>query len=293
MGFEMSRLVQGFWRLENWGMTKDELLDFTKFCLENGIDTFDHADVYGAYTAEKLFGDAISLEKGIREKMKLVTKCGIKFPSGKFPDLKVKIYDTGKEHIVKSVEDSLKNFGTDYIDLLLIHRPDPFMDADETAEAFVELKKAGKVLNFGVSNFLPIQFDLLQSRLDFELVTNQVEISAMELVNFDNGTLDHCQMKRVAPMAWSPLAGGRIFTEQSERADRMRETMKEISAELGDVAADQLMYAFLLNHPSKIIPVMGSGKKERVVSALKALDIKLSKEQWFKIWVSSKGKKVD
>ncbi len=293
MGFEMSRLVQGFWRLENWGMTKEELLDFIKFCLENGIDTFDHADVYGAYTAEKIFGDAISLEKGIRDKMKLVTKCGIKFPSEKFPDLKVKIYDTGRKHIVESVEDSLKNFNTDYIDLLLIHRPDPFMDADETAEAFVELKKAGKVLNFGVSNFLPIQFDLLQSRLDFELVTNQVEISAMELVNFDNGTLDHCQMKRIAPMAWSPLAGGRIFTEQSEKADRMRKTMEEISAELGDVSSDQLMYAFLLNHPSKIIPVMGSGKRERVISALKALDIKLSKEQWFKIWVSSKGKKVD
>jgi predicted oxidoreductase len=293
MGFEMSRLVQGFWRLDEWNMTREELLDFVKFCLDNGIDTFDHADIYGLYTSEKIFGDAISLEKGIRDKMKLVTKCGIIYFSDKFPDLKAKHYNTSKEHITRSVEDSLRNFNTDYIDLLLIHRPDPFMDANETAEAFVELKKSGKVRNFGVSNFLPMQFDLLQSRLDFELVTNQVEISAMELKNFDNGTLDHCQMKKVLPMAWSPLAGGRVFTEKSEKADRVRKTLENISKELGGVSMDKLLYSFLLKHPSKIVPVMGSGKKERIISALGSLDIALSREQWFRIWESSKGKEVD
>ncbi|MFA7229478.1 MAG: aldo/keto reductase, partial [Melioribacteraceae bacterium] len=175
----LSRMALGLWRTREWNMNSGELYKLIAQSLDIGITTFDHADIYGNYGCEELFGAALKENPSIRKRMQIVTKCGIKLLSAKFPGTTVKHYDTGKEHIIRSAENSLVNLATEYIDLLLIHRPDPFMNADETAEAFYQLKKSGKVVHFGVSNFLPHQFSLLQSRLDFPLATNQIEASVL------------------------------------------------------------------------------------------------------------------
>lgn len=224
--------------------------------------------------------------------MQIITKCGIKLISKNRPEHKIKYYDTSKEHIVKSVEKSLKNFNTDYIDVLLIHRPDPFMNPDEVAQAFTELKEQGKVLNFGVSNFNPSQFNMLSSKLDFPLVTNQIEISVGNFENFHNGVIEQCQEKSISPMAWSPLTGGKIFNSEEEKIIRIRQTLEKIKSEVGADSISEVMYAWLLNHPAKIIPIVGSSKLDRIKSAINSIKIKLTREQWFEMWQSSTGKTV-
>ena len=185
----VSRFALGFWRLNEWKMSPQELLYFIESVLDTGITTFDHADIYGDYSCETLFGEALKRNPALRHKMQLVTKCGIKLPSEKFPGRKINFYDTSYDHILQSVHRSLKNLQTDHLDLLLIHRPDPLMDPAETARAFEELHKAGTVLHFGVSNFLPSDTEMLQAYLNFPLVTNQVEISPLHLDHFENGNM--------------------------------------------------------------------------------------------------------
>jgi len=289
---EFSRIIQGFWRLAEWNMPKQELLSFIENCMEMGITTFDHADIYGGYTCESLFGEALQLQPSLRDNMQIVTKCGIAPLSPKFPKRYVAHYNTSTKHIVKSVEQSLQNLHTDYIDLLLIHRPDPFMDPSEAAEAFTRLKQEGKVRHFGVSNFLPSQFNMLSSYLDFPLITNQIEVSAMQLEHFEKGTINLCQEKRISPMIWSPLAGGEIFTSQNERAVRLRETLQKIANELNVDGIDIVMYAWLLAHPAKMMPIVGSGKLDRVKSAIAATKLTLDRQQWFTIFESSNGHPV-
>lgn len=287
-----SRIVHGLWRLSEWDQSKEETLSLIQYNLENGITTFDHADIYGSYTCEEMFGDALSLKPSLREEMEIVTKCGIVLPSKNRPHHKTHHYNTSKQHILYSVEQSLKNLRTDYIDVLLIHRPDPFMDGEEVAEAFTQLREQGKVRHFGVSNFKEHQWNMLQSYLPFPLVTNQIELSAYQLENFEDGTLNLCQEKRVAPMAWSPLAGGNIFTGQDEKAVRLRETLKKIQVETEAEGIDSLLYAWLLNHPAGIMPIVGSGKKERIQKAIDSLELKLNHDQWFEILQSSMGHDV-
>jgi len=289
----LSRIVHGMWRLNDWGYSKEEVVEFIEQCLDLGVTSFDHADIYGNYTVEEQFGQALELKPSLRDKIELVTKCGIKLISSNRPDHNIKYYDTSKEHIIQSVERSLENFRTDYIDILLIHRPDPMMDPSEVAEAFTRLKEQGKVKRFGVSNFAPSQVKLLNSYLDEPLVTNQIEISATHLEHFDKGTIEQCQMDRISPMAWSPLGGGSIFTSTDDKVKRVRKVLEKIQVETGAESMDQVLYAWLLNHPSKIIPIVGSGKLERVNSAVSSLNITLSKEQWFEILEASKGKEVD
>ncbi|PLR79657.1 oxidoreductase [Bacillus canaveralius] len=287
-----SRIVHGLWRLAEWNLSKEETLKLAEQCLELGITTFDHADIYGNYSCERLFGEALALKPSLRDSMQLVTKCGIKLRSSKRPEHTIKHYDTGKEHIIASVHQSMENLQTDYIDVLLIHRPDPFMDPHETAEAFYQLKQQGKVRHFGVSNFTPAQFNMLSSYLDFPLVTNQVEISAVHLDTFADGTIEHCLEHRIAPMAWSPLAGGRIFSAEDDRALRVRQALQEVGEELGEDSLDKLLYAWLINHPARIIPLAGSGKIDRIRQAAEAVEIKLTRQQWFKIYTASLGKDV-
>ncbi|WP_243521754.1 aldo/keto reductase family oxidoreductase [Bacillus pseudomycoides] len=289
---EFSRIIQGFWRLAAWNMSKQELLSFIENCMDMGITTFDHADIYGGYTCESLFGESLQLKTSLRESMQIVTKCGIAPSSPKFPERYVTHYNTSVEHIVKSVEQSLQNLHTDYIDLLLIHRPDPFMDPSEVAEAFTRLQQDGKVRHFGVSNFLPSQFNMLSSYLDFPLITNQIEVSAMQLEHFEKGTIDLCQEKRINPMIWSPLAGGEIFTGQNERAIRLRETLQKIANELNVDSIDIVMYAWILAHPANMMPIIGSGKLERVKTAIEATKLTLDRQQWFTIFESSNGHPV-
>lgn len=287
-----SRIVQGMWRVGDWGMTTGDLLGFIQACLDLGITTFDHADIYGDYTCEQRFGEALALNPSFRNGMQLVTKCGIKLVSKHRPQHTIKYYDTSKAHIIASVEHSLNMLQTDRIDILLLHRPDPLMNADEVAGAFSSLRKSGKVLSFGVSNFLPGQFELLASRLDFPLVTNQVEISVLNLEHFENGTIDFCKRKGITPMAWSPWSGGRLFTEESERANRLRSILSDIGDELDGATVGQVALAWLLGHPSRIIPVLGTGRIDRVRESIQAESLTLSREQWFKIWSASTGCEV-
>ncbi|TYS64582.1 aldo/keto reductase family oxidoreductase [Sutcliffiella horikoshii] len=289
----LSRIVHGMWRLNDWGYSNAEVVDFIEDCLDLGVTSFDHADIYGNYTVEEKFGEALTLKPSLREKIEIVTKCGIKLISSNRPEHKIKYYDTGKEHIIQSAERSLINFQTDYIDVLLIHRPDPMMDPSEVAEAFTQLKREGKVKRFGVSNFAPSQFKLLNSYLDEPLVTNQIEIAATHLEHFEKGTIEQCQMDRISPMAWSPLGGGSIFTSTDDNVSRVRNVLEKIQGETGATSMDQVLYAWLLTHPAKIIPIVGSGKIERVKSAVSSLNIELSKQQWFEILEASKGKEVD
>jgi predicted oxidoreductase len=267
-------------------------LSLIKNCLDFGITTFDHADIYGNYTSEYLFGEALVLDPSVREKMEIVTKCGIKLISDKHPDHEVKHYDTSKKHINYSVEQSLKNLRTDYIDVLLIHRPDPYMNPEEVAKAFTQLRTEGKVRHFGVSNFTASQFNMLSSYLDFPLVTNQVEMSVAHLDTFQDGTINHCLENRVPPMAWSPLAGGRIFNASDEQAKRIQKALEEVGVELGVSSLDQLMLAWLINHPVRIMPIVGTGKIERIQAAVDASRLTMTRQQWFKIWIASTGADV-
>lgn len=290
----MSRLVVGFWRLasESAPIRTRDLLQFIETCLEKGITTFDHADVYGNYTCEELFGRVLAEKPELRYKMELITKCGIKLISPNRPKHTVKSYDTSRRHIIISVENSLSNLRTGYLDLLLIHRPDPLMDADEVAEAFTELRTVGKVKNFGVSNFTPAQFNLLQSRLDFPLQTNQIEFSALHTQPLYDGTLGQCQLYRISPMAWSPFGGGSLFTGEDAKAIRVRNVLQEIGKESGGASIEQVAIAWLLQHPSKVIPVIGSRRMERITEAIKGEKLKMSREQWFRILQASEGKEV-
>ena len=288
-GPQFSELVQGYWRLADWDMTAQERLSFLKLHIELGITTVDHADIYGGYSCEQLFGEAIALEPSIREQIEIVTKCDINLCTEQFPNRKINHYDTSKQHIIGSVNNSLSRLHVENIDLLLIHRPDALMDADEVAEAFAELKQQGKVNHFGVSNFSHTQFDLLQSRLDAPLVTNQVEINPLNFEVVHDGTLDQLQMKRIKPMAWSCLAGGDIFSGQSEQQVRVHNELEAIRKEVGAASIDQVIYAWVKRLPSNPLPIIGSGKIERVQAAVEALSIELTREQWFRVWAASKG----
>ena len=291
-GPSFSRLVHGLWRLAGWGKDTRQVRALIDCCLERGITTFDHADIYGDYTCEQLFGEALAEAAIDRASIQFVTKCGIKLISRRRPNHRTKSYDTSAAHITASVENSLRSLRTDYIDLLLIHRPDPLMDPAEVNEAFVALKEAGKVRHFGVSNFLPSQFDLLAARLDVPLVTNQIEYSVMCLEAHADGTVDQCQRLDVRPMAWSPLGGGRLFHEESEQTERLRETLGRIGHQVGGASIDQVALAWVLMHPARFLPVLGTGNASRIRKAVEALEITLSREQWFEIWIASTGRDV-
>jgi len=287
-----SPIAAGVWKWGTWGHDLDTQaqLKLIEVCIEEGITTFDHADIYGHYTDEERFGKALAIKPSLRRQMKLVTKCGIKLITPNRPGHKIKSYDTGRKHIIQSVENSLRALQTDYIDVLLIHRPDPLMDADEIAETFSWLQRQGKVLHFGVSNFTPFQFSLLQDR--FPLVTNQIEASILRLEPFLDGTLDQCQRFRIVPMAWSPLGSGRLFTGEK---DERTQAILQVACQLGQVhnaAVDQILLAWLLRHPAGIVPVLGTAKAERIRSAKGALQVQLSREEWFELWQASAGKEV-
>jgi len=284
----LSRIVHGYWRLRDWDLSDDQLLKLIEQVLELGITSFDHADIYGNHTCEAYFGRALAMKPELRQKMELISKCGIKMATDYNPELDIKIYDYSTEYIIKQAETSLKNLGTDRLDLLLLHRPAPFFNPEEVAKAFDQLKSSGKVLNFGVSNFSPAQFDTLQSYLDMPLATNQVEISVSCLEHFENENTEYFLKHKIKPMAWSPLAGGAIFNPKTEKDQRLTAVLKSIAGEL-NTDIDQVMYAWLLKHPTGIMPIVGSQHINRIKSAVDALEIELSLEQWYKIYIASKG----
>ena len=288
-GLEFSRIIHGQMRILDWNMNSQELLKFTEQIMELGIDTFDNADIYGNYTCEDLVGKALALKPGIREKMTIVTKCGINILSNKFPQKKIQYYDYRSEYIIQEAENSLKNLRTDYIDVLLLHRPSDILNPEEVAKAFGQLRKQGKVRYFGVSNFLTHDVSMLQSYLDEKLVTNQIEISPYRIIHFENGNMNYCLEKRIKPMAYCPMADGRLVVPTDEKSERIVKVLKEVAEELNVDGTDKVIYSWLFMHPSQIMPINGSGKLDRIRRTVEAMNVKMSVEQWTRIYVASRG----
>ncbi len=284
-GPEFSRFVMGYWRLMDWNMSAQQLVSFIEEHLDLGVTTVDHADIYGGYQCEAAFGEALKRSPALRQRMEIVTKCGIATTAK--AEHALGHYITDRDHIISSAEQSLTNLATDYLDLLLIHRPDPLMDADEVAEAFLALHQSGKVRHFGVSNFTPAQFALLQSRLPFTLATNQVEISPVHQPLLLDGTLDQLQQLRIRPMAWSCLGGGRLFNDEAFQP--LRDELAQVAQELNAETIEQVVYAWILRLPSQPLPIIGSGKIERVRSALAAEQLAMTRQQWFRIRKAALG----
>ena len=292
-GLELSQICFGAWRLtdNNEDHSIKAVHKKIETCLEEGITSFDHADIYGDYRCEKVFGDVLREMPKLREKMELVSKCGIKLVSDNRPEHKVKSYDTSKEHIRFSVENSLANLGTDYLDLLLIHRPNPFMDFEQTAIALDKMVEEGKVKNVGVSNFTPWQLDTLNSFLKNKIVTNQIEASVLHLEPFHDGSIAQCQRHAITPMAWSPLGGGRLFSETDESSTRVLKVLKKVGVEQG-ISEAAVALSFLSSHPARILPIIGTNKLERIKELARATSFKMPEETWHEIWSASMGVEV-
>ncbi len=272
-----------------WGAnhSEEEVQQLVETSLEEGFNTFDHADIYGGYTTEKLFGDAISSMNLPRESYQLISKCGIEYPGGVKP-YEIKSYNYSKDYILKCVDESLRNLKTDYLDVLLLHRPSPLMNPEEIAAAFGILRSNGKVRDFGVSNFTTSQFDLIHQYFPF-LITNQVEISLNETKSFYDGTLDQMMMHRLKPMAYSVL--GNYFTTESEQNTRIKEVLNSL-CEKYNGEENQILISFLLKHPAGIVPVIGTSKSENIKKFKKSLEIDLEREDWFRLLEASTGKRV-
>ncbi|MEJ1175327.1 aldo/keto reductase family oxidoreductase [Agrobacterium sp. CMT1] len=286
---ELSRIVYGMWRIGDDADTSPAHVQAKiEACLAQGITTMDQADIYGGYTAEAILGAGLKAAPGLRDKIEIVTKCGIVAPAGRHAAARVKHYDTTAVHINASVEASLRDMGTDHVDLLLIHRPDPLIDAEETGKALDALVASGKVKAVGVSNFRPWDFSLLQSAMSNRLVTNQIEMSLLATDSFTNGDLAYLQKKRISPMAWSPLGGGSLF---SGAHGGTMSALQRVRKEQG-VDATAVAIAWLLRHPAKIVPVLGTNNLERIKTAADALRVTMDRQTWFELYTLAIGKEV-
>lgn len=283
-----SRIIAGCMSWGAWGkkLSKEQMISQIKMSLEAGITTFDHADIYGDYTTEIEFGNAF-VKSGIqREDIQLISKCGIQY-TGETRNNKIKHYNYSKEYIIWSAEKSLKDLKTDYLDLLLLHRPSPLMHPYEIAEAVHQLKEDGKIVDFGVSNFTPSQVAMIDA--ECSISANQIEFSLTQHSAMHNGSLDQMIAKNITPMSWSPL--GSVFKEENKSNSRIKEIL-QLLAEKYKATEDQLLLAWILKHPSEIHPVIGTTKPERIRNAAKAIDISLDLEDWFTLLVAQQGHKV-
>ena len=257
-------------------------------CIGIELNTFDHADIYGHYTTEADFGNALKGNSSLRSKINIITKCGINMLTPNRPQHAIKSYDTSEKHIIKSVEQSLTNFHTDYIDTLLIHRPDILINVQEVASVITSLKQSGKIKEFGVSNFTTSQVSLLNKYIPIEY--HQVEISLTNINSFEDGVLDQCQMENIKAQSWSPMGNG-LFNEQNERNLRILFVAEEL-AKVYNCTVSQIILAFLYAHPSNIVPVIGTSKFDRIIEAKNSMEINLNREDFYKLWSASTGKEV-
>jgi predicted oxidoreductase len=282
--------IVGCMRWGTWGanFTTGQYQQMIEQCIEIGLDEFDHADIYGDYTTEAEFGAVLKGNSSLRNKMKLITKCGIKMISPNRPLHPIKSYDTSSQHIKISVETSLKNLNTDCIDTLLIHRPDTLMDPNEIAETINALKQEGKIKHFGVSNFTTTQVELIQSFVKVE--QHQVEISTTNLNAYHNGVLEQAQLKGIEIQSWSPLGNG-LFDIKTEAHKRILDTAEQLSF-IHNTSVSSILLAFLYMHPVKIIPVMGTTKIERLIEAKGAMEINLSRTEFYQLWTAATGEEV-
>lgn len=292
LDLELSKITAGVMKWGAWGakLTKPEMAKMIEQCLEVGVTSFDHADIYGGYTTEREWGDAFKETKVDRDLIQVITKCGIMMPCDNRPDYKVKHYDYSRSHIIESVNRSLLNLQCGYIDLLLLHRPSALMNPQEIAFAVAQLKDSGKIRHFGVSNFNESQMSLIGQHETVEV--NQLELSATSLDYFHDGTLDYILKKKIVPMAWSPLSGGDIFGNLSKPADLTRRQRLKAVADKHGYELDELLYLFLLHHPAGIIPVTGTSKIDRIKKAHECLGKSITNQTWFEIWTAAKGSEV-
>jgi predicted oxidoreductase len=275
----------------NWGvwdknLTSKEMLNMIHICLENKITTFDHADIYGSYTTEADFGKAFASSKIAREKMQLISKCGIQMLAEN-RDNKIKHYDYSKSHIIWSVEQSLKNLKTDYLDVFLLHRPSPLMQSDEIAEAVEKLKSEGKIIDFGLSNFTNSQTELIRKKT--EVSYNQVQFSATNFEPMVDGSFDYMQLNNIRPMSWNPL--GFVFRKDIPQTYRLKKILATLVSKY-HLGADTILLAWVLKHPAKVLPIAGTVNIARIQSLMKAVELDLEKEDWFAIWAESMGEDV-
>ena len=285
---DFSRIVYGMWRIgDDTDTSTAHVQAKISACLDQGVTTFDQADIYGGYVAEAILGEALKADAGLRARMEIVTKCDIVAPMGRYADAPVKYYDTSRAHILQSVENSLRDMGIEHIELLLIHRPDPFMDHHETGAALDEVVKSGKVRAVGVSNFRPYDWKLLQSAMKTSLVTNQIEISLGEITPFTNGDMAFHQRHGHRPMAWSPLGGGGLMSG----SNKLHSVMDEL-ATAHDVDRAAIAVAFLLAHPAGILPVMGTNNLDRIKRISEAARVSLDRPTWFRLYEAALGHEV-
>lgn len=288
-GGSLSRIVYGLWRLtDDEDRSTGHVRAKIEACLTQGITTLDHADIYGGYTGEALLGQALRAAPGLRDRVEIVSKCGIVAPMGRYADRRVKHYDTGAAHIRTALEQSLRDLGTDHVDLLLIHRPDPMMDADATGAMLDTLLAEGKTRAVGVSNFRPWDMALLQSRMTAPLATNQIELSLLRHEPFADGDLAWLQERRIPPMAWSPLGGGSLFASVRPALTAMLQQMA--AAEGVDMGA--IAVAWLLAHPARIMPVMGTNNLDRIRGLSDALRVCMDRQDWFALYQAALGHEV-
>jgi predicted oxidoreductase len=284
----LSRIVYGMWRLgDDENTSPEHVRAKIDASLDQGITSFDQADIYGGYEAEEILGNALS-GSALRNKMEIVTKCDIIAPVGRYADARVKYYDTSRAHILASVVHSLRLMGIDHIDLLLIHRPDPLMDHHETGAALDEVIASGKVRSVGVSNFRPYDWELLQSAMKNQLVTNQIELSVLAHDSFVNGDVAFHQRIGTPLMAWSPLAGGALFS--GDHPDIMS-ALSNVALQ-NNVDETAVAIAWLLAHPSRILPVLGTNSLDRIKGMSAALDVKMDRQTWYEIYTAALGREV-
>lgn len=276
----LSAVVQGFWRLDGWNFSADELAVFMNACIERGVTTFDTAEIYADTLCETLMGAAFEADKTIRNRIQLVSKTGI-FKKDGFG-----YYNTTYDRVIQSCKKSLQRLHTDYLDLYLIHREDPCLDPWETARALKDLKKEGLICEAGVSNFDPFKFDAINKAMDGTLVTNQIEWNPVCFEHFDSGMIDYLTVNKIHPMIWSPLAGGRLFKDGDELCAKAMAKIREIADRHGE-EPETIIYAWLMYHPVGAIPLSGSNKLVRLDLALKALNVKLEHYEWYEIYTAS------
>ena len=281
----LSKIISGTMTWGIWGknLNEKEMIKLMNCCLEYDISTFDHADIYGNYTTEASFGNAFFNSKIPRENVQFISKCGIQTEARNF----IKHYNYSKEYIVWSVENSLKNLKTNYLDILLLHRPSPLMQTDEIAEAVEKLKSEGKIIDFGVSNFTPSQCELVQTRT--KICCNQIQFSVTDFDAMNNGSLDYMQINKIVPMAWNPL--GSVFKVESEKTSRIEKIAHKLSQKY-NVENDILLLAWILKNPASILPVVGSTNSDRISKLMKATKIEMDLEDWFELYTASLGTKV-
>ena len=286
---ELSRIIYGMWRLaDDENLSPEHVIAKIEANLAQGITSMDQADIYGDYASEALLGKALKLAPHLKDKLEIISKCDIALLSDKYPDRRVKHYDTSRDYIFAQVESSLSLMGIEALDVLLLHRPDPLMDHIETGRALDDLVAQGKIKSVGVSNFKPWDISLLQSQMDTMILTNQIEISLLANDAFTNGDLAFAQEHGIAPMAWSPLAGGQLFSGDNAALT----TAMRIMAEAHECSISQLAIAWLLRHPSGILPVMGTNNLDRIAETGEALSVSLSREDWFVLYEAARGREV-